>query len=183
STAKVVSAGSLVVIVRVLDPAWAWAAARGVRVGAVDAVARPRIDVELSVDHERVAFVQRYELGEARVVVDLEQVTRGRADVEGFVVAGLRRVVGGRRVECDLGAYSIVDDCLVKGLVVRRLAPPARDQQDRDCEAPEGFQADSACSRVILPSYSAFPTMTASAPDADMWRMSSTDATPPEYWS
>ena len=85
--AKVVGAGSLVVIVRVLDPAWVWAAARGVRVRAVDSIAGPGIDVELSVDDQPVAFVQRDERGEARVVVDLEQVSCRRADMETFMVA------------------------------------------------------------------------------------------------
>src|SRR6266513_4245866 len=177
--AKVVGAGSLVVIVRVLDPAWVCAAARGVRVRAVDSIAAPGIDVELYVDDQPVAFVQRDERGEARVVVDLEQFTRRRADVKGLVVAGLRGVIGGGPVECDLGAHSIVGDGLMQRLVVPRLAASARDHQDRDREARDRFQAESACSSVILPSYSAFPTMTASAPDADTWRMSSTVATPP----
>src|SRR2546421_283518 len=177
------SAISFVIVVFVLDPARVRATAGRVRVSAVHAVARTWVDVELAVDHEPVTSMNGHVLGEACVVVDLEHLSSRRTHLEPLVIARLHGVGLCRGVESDFCSGAVVLDISMQALVVGSLAAAASGQHERRQKPRREPHADSACSRVILPSYNAFPRMAAWAPAAAMRRRSSTDATPPEYCS
>ena len=121
---------------------------------AVNAVARPRIDVEPAVDHDTVSFVHRDALCEVGVVIHLEDLAGRGLDLKSLVIAVLHRVAHDGCVERDLGATRVVLNVLVQALVVGRLAAAAREQEQRgagDSRGPIHVVA-SASRREIRPS-------------------------------
>src|SRR5712691_3954635 len=118
---------------------------------------------------------------ERGVVVDLEHLAGRDLNLESFMASAVRRLGQDRGVKRHLGAGQVLLDVAVQALVVGGLAPTARDEHQRRREQRELPHVARAWSSVILPSYSALPRITASAPAAVTRRMWSTEATPPEY--
>ena len=140
------------------------------------------VDVQLAVDDERISGVGRHRWREGGVVVDLEQVAGRILDLESFVAAGLYRIAEDRRVERHLCSVGVVHDVLMQPLVIGDLASTARQQGKRKYDGDgKAFHVPNTWSSPIRPSYSALPRMTADAPAAATFAMSSSDEMPPEY--
>jgi hypothetical protein len=122
-------------------------------VGAVNPVPRPRIDIELAVNHDVVAGVGRHGRRKSGVVIDLQHLAGRCLDLESFVPSRFHWFVQQNGVESHLGAIGGVDDVLVERLVVRRIASGAGDSDQRCQEHDsEPLHVASACSRVMRPS-------------------------------
>lgn len=126
---------------------------------AVDADARTRIYVQLPMDHDGIAAVNRDVCRQGCVVVDLEPLTGGRFDLETLVAARLHRVGEHSGVEGDLGSVAGVEDVLVKGLVIGGVAAAASwaaDEKDGHGRERKGAtpvtHSARACSSESLPS-------------------------------
>src|ERR1700680_3580 len=123
---RIAVAGSLVVVVGKQYPARIRTPAGRLSVRAVHADAGSGIDVELSVDDQRIARRDGDICRETGVVVDLERLAGRGPDVEALVAARFHRGVQHRRVERDLDVAGALDHVLVKGLVVRGRTLAAR---------------------------------------------------------